>query len=400
MVRRLVIVIAAILGVASPVFAGGMQWDAVVGRAQGQTVYWHAWGGEPRINDYIAWVGRTVKARYGVDVRHVKVTDTANVVSKILAEKTAGRQTSGSVDLVWINGENFAAMKKAGLLQAEPWATHLPAYVHVDRTKGVERDFTIPTDGLEAPWGMAQLVFYRDSERLAEPPRSISALLDWARDHPGRFTYPRPPDFIGTTFLKQALLELTGDPEVLLRPAEKADVASTIAPLFGFLDALHPVAWREGRTFPQSIAVMRRLLNDGEIDIGFAFNPADASNAIANGELPETVRSFVMKGGTIGNTHYVSIPFNASAREGALVLANFLMSPEAQARKADPSVWGDPTVLDVEALEPADRRLFDKLDLGVATLPPQERGRALSEPHPSWTRVIEVEWEKRYGAGQ
>ena len=52
-----------------------------------------------------------------------------------------------------------------------------------------------------------------------------------------------------------------------------------------------------------------------------------------------------MAGGTIGNTHFVAIPYNSSAKEGAQVVANFLLSPEAQARKLDPTVWGDPTVL-------------------------------------------------------
>ena len=40
---------------------------------------------------------------------------------------------------------------------------------------------------------------------------------------------------------------------------------------------------------------------------------------------------------------------------GAMVLANFLLSPEAQAKKQDPRGWGDATVLDVSALEPEDR---------------------------------------------
>ena len=54
-----------------------------------------------------------------------------------------------------------------------------------------------------------------------------------------------------------------------------------------------------------------------EVDIAFAFNPAAASNAIAAGELPDTVRSFVFDGGTIGNTHFVAIPFNSGAPEAA-----------------------------------------------------------------------------------
>jgi ABC-type uncharacterized transport system YnjBCD substrate-binding protein len=42
----------------------------------------------------------------------VKLDDTANAVAKVLAEKAAGKNEGGSVDLIWINGENFASMKR------------------------------------------------------------------------------------------------------------------------------------------------------------------------------------------------------------------------------------------------------------------------------------------------
>ena len=312
-------------------------WDALLAEARGETVYFHAWGGEPRINAYIGWAGDEVARRYGITLKQVKVDDTANVVSRVLAEKAAGQTATGAVDLVWINGENFAAMKKQGLLLGNGWADRLPAWKYVDVTgkPTVTRDFTVPTDGLEAPWGMAQLVFMYDTARIKEPPTSMAALLDWASAHPGRFTYPQPPDFHGSTFLKQALYELAPDPARLSDPATDADFGTVAAPLFAYLDKLHPLLWRQGRAFPQNSSAMRQLLADGETDIAFTFNPAGASNAIANGELPDTVRTYVLDGGTIGNTHFLAIPFNASAPAGAMVVADFLMSPEAQARKQE-----------------------------------------------------------------
>ena len=377
-------------------------WPRVLAEARGQTVYFHAWGGEPRINDYIAWAAGEVERRYGVRVVHVKVADTAEVVSRVLTEKAAGRDRNGAVDLVWINGENFAAMKREGLLQERAWANRLPNYRFVDVAEepSVERDFTVPVDGLEAPWGLAKLVFFHDTARLAIPPRSVAALADWISENPGRFTYPQPPDFIGTTFLKQLLVELAPERTMLESEATDANFEAATAPLFAWLDSVHPDLWRGGRAFPRDYGSLRRLLADGEIDIAFAFNPADASSAIANGELPDTVRSFVFAGGTLGNAHFVAIPFNTSAAAGAMVLADFLMSPEAQARKQDPAIWGDPTVLAVGRLRPEDRARFAALDLGIATLPPEKLGPTLSEPHPSWVERIEHEWARRYGVHQ
>ncbi|MBA5776268.1 ABC transporter substrate-binding protein [Stappia sp. F7233] len=375
-------------------------WPAVLEKARGETVYFHAWGGEPRINAYIDWAGEVVKDRYGVTLTQVKVDDTANVVSRIIAEKAAGKTEGGSVDLVWINGENFAALKRASLLANEGWAGELPNWKLVDVAgkPSVVNDFTEPTEGLESPWGMAQLVFSYDTARLATPPKTLEALAEYLETHPGRFAYPQPPNFHGSTFLKQVLVSAIDDPAKLSHPVDDATFAADVAPVFAYLDRLHPNLWRQGRAFPQNAGDLRQMLSDGEVDIAFSFNPAGATAAIEAGELPDTVRTFVLDGGTIGNTHFVAIPFNANARAGALVVANFLLSAEAQARKQDPKVWGDPTVLNVDALPEADKERFAAIDLGIATLRPQELGPVISEPHASWMTRLEEEWIARYAA--
>ncbi|MBL3569190.1 ABC transporter substrate-binding protein [Rhodovulum sulfidophilum] len=391
-------------GLAQPALAAGpdpADWPAVLAEARGQTVYWNAWGGAAATNDFIRWAAGEVGDRYGVTVEHVKLADTADAVSRVLAEKTAGKDTGGAVDLVWINGANFAAMKEAGLLFG-PWAGDLPNWRFVDTVgkPAVTADFTVPTDGFEAPWAMAQVVFYHDTARLGDPPRTMPALLDWARAHPGRFTYPQPPDFLGTTFLKQALYELAPDPSVLQTPADEAGYDAVTAPLWAFLDDLTPHLWRQGRAYPQSGPQQLQLMADGEIDLAISFSPGEASTAIANGQLPDTVRTFVLEGGTIGNASFVAIPYNASAKAGAMVLANFLLSPEAQAHAQDPDILGYGTVLAMDKLAPDDRARFEALDLGIATLSPAELGPALPEPHPSWATRIEADWTARYGTAR
>lgn len=375
-------------------------WSAVVDAARGQEVWFHAWGGDPRRNAYIEWAASEVEARYGIVVNQVKLADTGEAVARVAAEKAAGRDEGGAVDLVWINGPNFAAMKQQGLLFG-PWAEDLPNwdYVDVAGKPTVVNDFTVPTDGYEAPWGMAQIIFYHDTARLAEPPRSIAALGDWAADNPGRFAYPAPPDFHGLTFLKQAAIALVPDPDALQDPVDEARYADLTAPLWDWIDALTPNLWRSGRSYPATNATLKQLMADGEIDLAFSFNQSEASAAILNGELPPSVQSYVFEGGTIGNANFVAIPYNASAKEGAMVFANFLMSPEAQARAQDPAVLGNFTVLDMAALSAEDRARFEALDLGPATLSPEELGPSLPEPHPSWMERLSLDWIKRYGVG-
>jgi len=375
-------------------------WDAVTDAAQGQTVFWHAWGGSTPTNAFIAWAGRRVAEDFGVTVEHVKLTNTADAVTRVLSEKQAGRDAGGAVDLIWINGPNFAAMKDAGLLFG-PFAEQLPnwAYVDVDG-KTVRTDFTVPTEGYSSPWAMAQVVFMFDTADLPDRLGSMTAIRDWAVANPGRFTYPQPPDFLGVTFLKQVLLDITDDAEVLAQPVDDANYDRVVDPLWAYLDTLTPALWRSGRAYPANGPAQLQLIADGEIDLAISFSPGEASTAIATGQLPPSVRTFVLDRGTLGNASFVAIPYNSSAKEGAMVLANFLLSPAAQRRAQDPAILGYGTVLDMDALPEVDRAAFAALDLGVATLSPADLGQVLPEPHPSWMVRIAADWQRRYGTGQ
>ena len=384
--------VALTLSLALPSLAQA-DWAKTENEARGQTVYFNAWGGGEAINAYIAWAAREVKARYGVDVKHVKITDAAEVVKRVQTELAAGRKTDGSVDLMWVNGENFRNLKQANLLFG-PWAEELPNWGLVDLNKPVRSDFSVPTQGFEAPWGTAQLTFIADRAKTPVPPRSATELLAFAQANPGRVSYPKPPDFHGTTFVKQLLLELTPQRVLLQQPVNREAFASATQPLWVYLDQLHAHLWRNGKTFPASAAELHRMLADSELKLSLTFNPNEAANLITSKQLPPSAYSFGWHGGTIGNVHFVAIPVNAKARAGAQVFANFLLSAQAQARKADTSVWGDGTVLDLAKI-PAP------LQAAMRARPPgalSEVVPTLAEPHASWVEALEAEWLKRYGS--
>ncbi|NRB80954.1 MAG: ABC transporter substrate-binding protein [Saccharospirillaceae bacterium] len=372
-----------------------MAWNKTLEEAKGQTVYFNAWGGSDTINDYISWAAQKVNERHGVTVVHVK-TGAGDVVSRVLAEKTAGAK-KGSVDLVWINGENFKAMKNNGLL-LEPWTQLLPNYQYVDveNKTTTTSDFTVDVNNQEAPWGMAQLVFYYDSDLLKVAPSSMQEFLEVAKNNQGRLTYPALPNFHGTTFVKQALIELIDEPSVLTQPVDESKFLKQTKNLWMFLDQLHPNLWHEGNQFANDSSHMKQLVNNQEIFIGISFNPNDAANAVINGELAQSTRSYVHKKGSIGNTHFVAIPYNSNAVAGAKVFADFLMSPLAQARKQDINVWGDPTVLNMTKLTKNEQSLFESRVESQQLLKTQDLANVLLEPHSSWVEALEQEWIKRY----
>ena len=167
------------------------------------------------------------------------------------------------------------------------------------------------------------------------------------------------------------------------------------------LKKMAPFLWRKGRTYPENPIRLAHLLADGEVDFAISYHPAEAAKMIQDGLYPDTVRTFVFDEGTIANTHFVAIPFNAADKAGAMVLANFLLSPEAQLKKADPDVWGDFPAIDTSRLDAEWQAKFKVLPRGAATLS-NEVLQSHQLPEPPSPILIELEkgWERHVLKGR
>jgi putative spermidine/putrescine transport system substrate-binding protein len=312
-------------------------WDAVLAAADGQTVTWWLYGGDDRINSYIDDHVVPAAAALGVTLVRNPITDTADAVNRVLSEVRAD-QSSGSVDLIWINGENFANGAEASLWERS-WATQLPNAGLV--TAGsTDTDFGVDVDGQESAWSRALFIYAYDQNVMDTPPASFDELLAYATANPGRITYPAPPDFTGSAFVRQVVAAM-GEDEA-----------------FAYLAELQPLLWQAGGTFPATEAELHELFGNGEVDLAMSYDPAFVETGVAQGRFAATTRPFVLTEGTLQNTSYVAMPANAPSRAGALVIANLLLDPLLQAIKADPAVLGVPTVLDVQALSDADQARF------------------------------------------
>lgn len=383
-------------------------WQQTLNEARGESVYFYAWGGDPQVNRYLQWIAEQVDVKYGVKLEHVKLAQTSDAVSRVLAEVSAGNMSKGQVDLLWINGLNFATMAESNLLEAS-WVSLLPNFelTNPQQNPAMTIDFGVPTNGMEAPWGRAALTFYYDSAyahaTASSPPSTLQELLHWSMQNPGRFTYSKPPDFLGLSFLKYAFIILNQHQEAdvfakLYQPPTVESELQLLSPLWEFLDQLHPYLWRQGRYFVSDGASIRRLVGDSELQLGFTFSASDIPGAVDRFGLPPSIRSFAMKDGSLSNVHFVTIPINAKHKAGAKVVANFLMSIEAQAKKQQPSEWGDRTVLDLSLLAHDQQLMFKPPNQHPSALPVSAKSPSLSEPHPQWNEVLTEAWERRYGA--
>lgn len=125
------------------------------------------------------------------------------------------------------------------------------------------------------------------------------------------------------------------------------------------------------------------------------YSPTKAEAQIKDGVFPPTTRTFVFDSGTVSNTHFLAIPFNAPHKAAALALIDYLESPEAQLFKYDPAVNGDFPALDVRRLPPPERAEFDAIKLGESVLPLDVlAAHALAEPDSRYVTDLEQGWLK------
>ncbi|MFW5487331.1 MAG: ABC transporter substrate-binding protein [Desulfovibrio sp.] len=368
-------------------------WGQVEAAAKGTTVRWYMWGGDHKINRWgDTYVAAQLKDRY--DITLIRVPMDANVfVNKLLTEKSAGKK-DGSIDLLWINGENFKNAKEGNLLFG-PYADKLPNFTQYVEQRLVKHDFGYPVNGYETPYGWAQFVFGYDAVRTHEPPRSFAALTKWVKKHPGRFTYPQPPDFTGSAFIRQAFYAVTGGAEQYLKGFDAALFDKQAPKLWAYLNEIKPYLWQEGKAYPKDVGALDSLFERGEVDVTMSYHPLHVQNKILDGAFPSSVLSYVMAEGSIFNLHFTAIPFNAQNKPGAMVTANFLMSPEAQLSKLDPHNWGDFPAIAMDKISQDQRDKFNALDLGASTLSPEKlSASAVPEIPAAYLEKLEKGWDE------
>ncbi len=369
----------------------------VVKKAENTTVRFIMWGGSVSINRWVdSYVAPEVMKRYKIKLVRIPA-DASIFVNKLLSEKRADKQ-QGTMDLIWINGENFKNAKENGLLWG-PVADRLPNFKKYVNPETVRYDFGYPVEGYEVPYGRAQFVFEYDSSKIKNPPDTYDKLKKWIAANPGKMTYPRPPDFTGSAFIRQVFYATTGGYNQFQGEFSRDIFDKKKGLWLKYLNEIAPSLWNKGKTYPKNLAALDTLFERGEVLINMTYHQANAQNRIIEGRYPNTVRTFAMKDGSIYNTHFTAIPFNSPNKEGAMVVANFLLSPEAQLSKNTPTNWGDFTALDMKRLESADREKFTNLDLGKATVPISKLEKySVPEVSSDYLEALESEWEEKISA--
>ncbi len=368
-------------------------WSELLRNATGKTVQMTMWQGDPGINRYMNhYVVPELKKRFGITL-NISAGQGNSIISTMMNEKQAGK-TKGDLDICWINGETFYQLREIDGLYG-PFVQLLPNARLIDFSNPfIGFDFQKPVENMECPWGNVQLCLIYNSQQVTDPPRTRGALAAWVVAHPGKFTIGT--DFTGLTLLKSMLIDIAGGEEQLAGAFNETKYKKYSAALWVYINQIKPFFWKEGKTFPAAVAPMHQLFSQGELDFTMSNNDGEVDNKVEKGVLPKTSRAYVLDGGTIQNSHYLGILKNSPDPGTAMVVINFMISPEAQLQKQRPSVWGDGTVLDLQKLTPSERAGFESLAARSYGPPRIEiQSKALKELAPEYMIRLSDDFRKQ-----
>ena len=366
-------------------------WEEILEAAKGTTVTFYGWGGDENRNNWLnTTVADYVKENYDITLEVVGM-NIDDILTKLSGEKMAGTK-AGSIDMIWINGENFYSAKDNGLLYG-PFTQQLPnmeAYIDLDDPETLN-DFCMPIDGYEAPYAKAQMVMYADTAVVSDLPTSAEELLAFCQENPGKVTYPALPDFTGSAFVRNLIYEICGWEQFQTMDADYDTVKAAIEPALEYLRQLNHYLWNEGKTFPDSSTTVDAMFADGELVMNMSYGPFSVATGIAEGTYTETTQTFVFDKGTIGNTNYMAIAANSPNKAGAMVVINAIISGEIQLTQY--AQLRELPVVATDKLNEAEKTAFDGVDLGQGVLSQAELlAHRLPEMPASLVPIIEQIW--------
>ncbi len=374
----------------SPV-APAASWPQILAATRGQTVTMAMWSGDASVNAYMRqFVAPNVLRDDGIVLRFVPAQGD-QIVNALMTEIEAGRSAS-AYDVVWINGETFYQLRQINALYG-PFTGRLPNARYVDwHNPFIAEDFQQPLAGFECPWGNVQLTLITDTRRVPHPPTDPATLAAWIHAHPGRFTFDT--GFTGMSFLKSLMYAFAERPSALSGSFDANTYRYLRDAVFQWVDAVRPDLWRHGETFPSNVAQLNQLFADGEVDFSMSFNDGEVDNRVASGLFPDTSRAFVLHSGMVQNSHYLGIVARSAHRAAAMVVVNYLISPEAQWRKLESTVWGDGTVLAFDRLPAVWQARFAQAAAREHT-PSRSAMRPYARPEPSAQLMIHLSQDFR-----
>lgn len=239
---------------------------------------------------------------------------------RIAAAKQAGKPSG--VDL-WETGNLLLQGGQAGLIQKV-------TPKEIPNLRKVPPDVVAQMDSFGVPYRGSSVVLGYNSKVVADPPKTLDALLAWIKANPGQFTY-NPPDTGGSgdAFVTRVL-------EVGINPADLKLFQTGYDPSketewdkgWGILKGLGPSIYNHG-FYPKGNVPVLQALDKGAINVAPVWSDM-ALSYLAQNLLPPEVKLLQIDPPFYGGASDVGVVADSQHKPQAYAFLNWLLTPDAQ----------------------------------------------------------------------
>jgi putative spermidine/putrescine transport system substrate-binding protein len=177
--------------------------------------------------------------------------------------------------------------------------------------------------------GSAVVLAYNSAE-VHHPPKTIAALLQWIKAHPGKFTYcPPSSGGSGEGFVQDVVSQdVPSSQQKAFLTSYQPSLEAKWAKGFAELKALQPDIYRHG-FYPKGNTAVLDLLANGSIWMAPVWS--DQSHAaLASGLLPKTTKFVQLSPPMPGSPSYVMVLKGSPHEKAAFTFVNYLLSHTEQ----------------------------------------------------------------------
>ncbi len=280
--------------------------------------------------------------------------ETAKITAAYALHKDAG------ADL--IDGGFVQQLGSAGMLY-KGTAALIPNLKDVGRTV-----LAIGKGGI--PYRASSVLLAYNSKNVTSPPKTLDALLTWIKAHPGKFTYNVPSGGgSGYAFVQTVVDKYisTADQKTLTLTANKSLQANWAKGL-ETLRGLNKYTYGQNGTYPANNAEALKDMATGLVDMASVW-----SDQFASAQKAGTMASYIKvtqisNPSFTGGAAYLGIPRTTKNLAAAKVLANWVLSADAQNLIVGGTLAGMP-VIPVSMLDPVIAASFAGVDVAHLRAP-------------------------------
>jgi len=195
----------------------------------------------------------------------------------------------------------------------------------------VQPSLLTPVKGAALPYRGSSVVLAYDSTKVANPPKTLDALIQWIKSNPGKFTYNSPnTGGSGQSFVETVLAKyVSAKDQTAMVNGYVPNLESDWTQGFNLLKSLNSDIYQG--VYPNGNQAVLDLLANGQIEMAPVWSDQSLT-ALEQKQLPSTIHlEQISNPSFTGGGAYVAVPKTAKNKTVVYAFENYMLQPAVQA---------------------------------------------------------------------